>query len=318
MVKSTHIEFIEKLLISNIHYKNEAIKIVGKYNGLSNKILVEDSYGICAMFPANLLKGAMSSLKCAVDKTKYFISMIEESIEQEIDFSKTTYVNATTKVIISTKYGDCLINPMKLKSRKRISPRNAIDKEEYATNVLKDIWDNMYTYNIEEYINCYSKIKVFCKKHGQFICSYNNHAKGRGCPACGREAIAEHNSKNPIGWNRSNWDKASKESKYFTGFKVYLVKMSNENEEFYKIGRTFRSIRNRFKSTPYKIEKIYVKEFPSAHIAFNKELEVKKVIKNKKYIPNKNFDGMQECFIFDRNDCSGYVNLIKDILKTIQ
>ena len=41
--------------------------------------------------------------------------------------------------------------------------------------------------------------------------------------------------------------KSSKKSKNFDSFKVYVIRCWNEEEEFYKIGRTFRTVKHRFR-----------------------------------------------------------------------
>lgn len=42
-----------------------------------------------------------------------------------------------------------------------------------------------YDYSLVKYINNYTKIKIICKKHGEFKQLPNNHMRGGGCQICG-------------------------------------------------------------------------------------------------------------------------------------
>jgi len=41
-----------------------------------------------------------------------------------------------------------------------------------------------YDYSLVEYKNAITKIKILCKKHGEFLQTSNNHLCGKGCPKC--------------------------------------------------------------------------------------------------------------------------------------
>lgn len=53
------------------------------------------------------------------------------------------------------------------------------------------IHNNEYDYNESEYVNSTTKIKIKCKKHGDFYILPHNHFKGEGCPVCRYEKAAE-------------------------------------------------------------------------------------------------------------------------------
>jgi hypothetical protein len=44
--------------------------------------------------------------------------------------------------------------------------------------------NNKYDYSLVEYENYKNKVKIICKKHGEFLQSPNTHLSGSGCPAC--------------------------------------------------------------------------------------------------------------------------------------
>lgn len=127
----------------------------------------------------------------------------------------------------------------------------------------------------------------------------NTHLTGRGCPQCGREFVTNNNKYNPSGWSTKNWENKAKTSKNFDSFKVYIIKCWNENELFYKVGRTFKTVRQRFKdakSMPYNYEIIDELVFDNAIDCWNKESELKRLNNENKYLPLIHFNGENECF----------------------
>lgn len=161
------------------------------------------------------------------------------------------------------------------------------------------IHKNKYSYELSKYISSHTKLNIICYDHGIFEQSPANHLAGKGCPKCGRINTIAYNSKNPGGWSISAWKKKGEKSKYFDSFKVYIIKCFNENEEFYKIGRTFTSIKRRFdsmKDLPYKWEVLKVFEGTAEEI-HKLESNLKKKNKQYKYIPKIYFAGLQECYL---------------------
>lgn len=78
-----------------------------------------------------------------------------------------------------------------------------------------------------------------------------------------------------------------------------VVRCFNENEEFYKIGITGRTIRQRFsgKTLPYKYEIIQeIKDVPE--IIYNLENDLTKLYRDFKYKPKISFKGETECYKF--------------------
>jgi hypothetical protein len=104
---------------------------------------------------------------------------------------------------------------------------------------------------------------------------------------------------NPTGWKYEFWEKAGLKSKNFDSFKVYIIKCWNNNEEFYKIGKTYTTIKKRFEykgALPYewKIIKLYKEKSKEMSELENK---LKNINKKHKYIPFIDFSGKNECFI---------------------
>ena len=93
---------------------------------------------------------------------------------------------------------------------------------------------------------------------------------------------------------------------------LYIIRCFNENEEFYKIGITSMTVKQRFRAKqllPYNYEIIYQLHV-NPKIVFNKEKTIKNYIlkHNMQYKPSISFGGETECF--DKN----YIN---DILQQL-
>lgn len=99
-------------------------------------------------------------------------------------------------------------------------------------------------------------------------------------------------------WRYSEWKEAGETSKYFSGFKFYIIQCKDKytNESFYKIGRTFHTLDSRFnKSFPYEYRILKVVE-GSAYDICKMEERFLRENKPNQYVPQKPFSGMYECF----------------------
>ena len=165
--------------------------------------------------------------------------------------------------------------------------RNTTTKEEFIERAKK-VHGDKYDYSMLEYVNVRTIVKIICPQHGEFEQQASSHLAGNGCNDC-----AGH----------SNWYNRAKRSKSFDSFKAYFVKFyDNDDETFYKIGTTYNKLKKRLRQIPYKYEIINVKEIKDINdkegvdMLFRLESRFKKMYKNKKYTPKKEFHGMGECF----------------------
>jgi len=78
---------------------------------------------------------------------------------------------------------------------------------------------------------------------------------------------------------------------------VYLIKCWNEEEEFYKIGKTFLDINKRFTKSNicYKFEKVNFHKGDAGYI-YDLENKLHKKYKEFKYNPLQWFAGYTECY----------------------
>lgn len=210
------------------------------------------------------------------------------------------YVDTSSKILCKDKYGELLVTVNRLFSGVKPCITSAINPTEYWINKAKEVHHNKFDYKKSKYIGSHDDIEIICSKHGSFWQDPSKHITKRkaGCPLCGYKITSEKLSKNPSGWSLTDWKKQAKLSSRFDSFKVYIIKCWNEDEEFYKIGRTYLSLKVRFEGLvkmPYKY-KVVKTIIGTVEEIFNLEVELKRQHKSFKYIPKKQFAGIFECF----------------------
>lgn len=192
-------------------------------------------------------------------------------------------------ILIEDNYGICKVKPKQLVEGRVPSIKSAVNKNAYFSNKSKEIHDDKYDYSKVDYKDSRVKVKIICPEHGLFEQTPNKHLLGQGCRKC---------SQNTAGWTTESWIKLSEKSKNFDSFKVYIIKCWNDEEEFYKIGKTFKTVEKRFdsnKDMPYNYEILKIFKRGAKEIS-KLEKQLQKDNKNFKYIPKIKFNGMYECF----------------------
>ncbi len=289
---------------SLVEYVNSQIKV---------KIICP-IHGQFLQSPINHLSGCgcIKCTNCELSNTKDFVNKARKVHGDKYDYSLVEYKNAKEKVkIICKEHGIFEQSPNKhLQKRgcKLCAINYRANKKTYTfkefvkkSNITHN---NKYTYNETNYENGSSIIEILCPIHGIFKQRSSFHLNKNGCGECARQKMIIFNEINPVGWNKINWFKAARKSKKYDSFKVYIIKCWNDEEEFYKIGRTFREVNKRFKykkEMPYNYEIIQTFEFKeltqeNCIKAYDLEVSLKKENRENKYIPLKKFAGMHECF----------------------
>ena len=238
-----------------------------------------------------------SSVK--IEKTK--TTLIEDFKKAHGDYynyDKVEYVKGVSSVIITCPiHGDFPQTPSSHKAGKGCSKCKVFKaKETFIKKANKNlifdfnrIHNNFYNYDKTVYKKSSLRVIITCPIHGDFPQTPNSHKLGKGCPDCGRE-------NNTPTWSHTEWQKAGEKSKNFDNFKVYILRCWNEDEEFYKIGRTFTSIFQRYKNRfSYNYEIILEQEL-SAKECYEKEIKTRSKNKENKYKPIKKFNGYTECY----------------------
>ena len=239
--------------------------------------------------------------------TEQFIEKTKTVHKDKYDYSLVEYKNNKTKVkIICKKHGIFEQEPKNhIKGQgcpKCAKERQQLKQKDNTESFIKKAQlYHSYKYNYSKTVygkTSKEKVTITCSTHGDFDQTPNNHLTGSGCPICGKEKGIKKNKENPMGWKTSDWVRVANNSKVFDSFKVYIIKCWNEEEEFYKIGKTFSTVKYRFKCKKempynYKVIKIFKGE---ADEMSKLEKQLQKQNKQHKYIPKIKFLGQQECF----------------------
>lgn len=237
------------------------------------------------------------------EKTKTFINKSIEKHGNIYDYSKTEVIKTTEPItIICKEHGEfsqtvnnhlsgqgCHICGRVVQGEKGRRFTTETFREE-----LKNIHPNIdFSHTIYEGLS--KKVEYRCNLHGSQSSFAGNLLKGHGCKECYNDRRKEE----PGSWSYSSWGEKALISNYFDSFKVYIIKCWNDDEEFYKIGRTFVTIENRFlgkRAMPYNYELIKIFEEEDSKIVCQIEKDLKSKNKEFKYTPKIDFGGMYECF----------------------
>lgn len=158
-------------------------------------------------------------------------------------------------------------------------------------NRAKLIHTNRYDYSLVEYKNSHTKIQIQCCNHGLFNQTPNGHLQGRGCPACGIVRVKDN------GIYCESFFKSNPNRKDDPAI-FYVLRFSNLNETFVKVGITTTSVRARYRygyKKKYQIEPI-IELRTSLHNAFIIERDIKHQFDHLRVTPMIKFRGWTECF----------------------
>ena len=232
----------------------------------------------------------------------------EKYIERFINFNPNffesfsiigDYNEKSGKIKLKNKYGLIDVLPYSLLAGTTPTILSAVNKTEYWINMVKEVHGDTYDYSLANYIRADTHVNIKCKKHNFiFPQTPNNHLNDRGCPICRDEIFSEYQKGDKIGYSFEGWVRMALRSKIFDSYKVYIIKCWNEKEEFYKIGKTFATIKNRFigkREMPYNY-KIFKLVIGDAQYISQLEDKYKKTLKKYRYIPKLKFSGVSECF----------------------
>lgn len=204
------------------------------------------------------------------------------------DYSKSKYeTNESILTIICPIHGE--FNQKAQTHLNRGCRKCGGEKRRLTTDTFVErsslIHGNKYDYSNSIYIKKRDKVKIGCPIHGNFMQSPTDHLAGSGCSDCGKLLTS---------WSRSDYKKICENHKNKS--KVYLIRLSSNNELFYKVGITVLNVKKRFsKACPYKIECISEIEMDSMD-AWDSEKMLIRSVARKKYTPFFRLDGWTECF----------------------
>ncbi len=223
-----------------------------------------------------------------------FVQRANKLHNSKFNYSKVTYVNTRTKVIITCPHhGDFEQTPnlhLAGKGCLKCSKEKMGNTKKTTTQFVKqsrEIHGNKYDYTNTRYISAKTTLSINCPIHGEFKIRPGNHiANKQGCKHC-----------MPKGYSDSTWELLGKQSKNFIGFSLYITKISSASttESFFKIGKTFTPITKRYASIPYKCITVMTIKGTAKEISLL-ERKLHKQNAAYKYTPKLPFDGATECF----------------------
>jgi protein-arginine kinase activator protein McsA len=228
--------------------------------------------------------------------TQKFLTEAPKIHNNKYDYSKVLYKEAKECVTITCPvHGDFEQRPFahlkgqgcpdcgsEQRNLKSESKKTGI--KEFIKRSTK-VHGNIYDYSDTVYISARDNLSIICPIHGEFHQRPNNHLTGQGCPKCTIK-----------GYSDTEWELLGTKSKYFTGFKVYILECWSDTEHFIKIGKTFTNISKRFAtktSMPYEWKLLYLEEGSAKHISEKERLLQKS---KHSYKPKRPFNGQTECF----------------------
>lgn len=146
------------------------------------------------------------------------------------------------------------------------------------------VHNHKYDYSLVNYKGNKEKVIIICPIHGEFEQLAGGHLSGKGCIKCTN-----------VGWYNSTLSERNKEIWLNEYTNIYLFKLVNEDEEFFKIGIA-KNIKNRANDIKaYKCELLYSLSIDRYNASYL-EKELHKNFYEHSYRPKIKFDGYTECF----------------------
>lgn len=279
--RHTKDSFIERA--NEIHYDFYDYSKINYIDFNTEVEIICPKHGVFLQKPKNHLKRGCR--ECTINKLAY---NKKETIEKLIvecensynkDISKSFRLNIFVDLICE-KHGlvqgeirQDLYNIKCPICHKKETKKRKFTKDSFI-RLLYEIHNDTLDFSKTEYIKSNKKVKYICKIHGEKEALPSNLLKGHGCSRCNFDKQKE----NPGSWSYSSWEKKAKLSNYFDSFKVYIIRCWNDEEEFYKIGRTYVTVNRRFASKfdmPYNYEIIHVIEDENVKTICNMESKLK-------------------------------------------
>ena len=187
-------EFIEQ--IKKVHGDKYDYSKVEYKGALKHITVICPKHGEFKILPSNFLRGS-GCKHCVVEKnkktTEQFIEEARKVHGDKYDYSKTTYINAHTKVeIICPKHGSFWQIPNDHSLYKHgcflCSQKNNGNTRNLKTigfiEKARKVHGDKYDYSKVEYINKKTEVCIICSEHGEFFQLPSVHLRGNGCPKC--------------------------------------------------------------------------------------------------------------------------------------
>lgn len=170
--------------------------------------------------------------------TETFIKASKEKFGDKFDYSKVTYINRDTPVIlICPEHGEIEITPKNHLDSKTgctycgkgyipVGENGSMGKEEFIRRAIAVHGEDTYDYSEVEYVNNRTPVKIFCRDCGEYFWQKPNwHLSDHGCPchvtSTGEKRIKTFLDKNHIKYTAQMKFEGLKDKDYLK-FDFYL------------------------------------------------------------------------------------------------
>jgi len=176
----------DKYDYSKVVYVKSSVKV----------IIICPIHGKFEQTPASHLSGS-NCPKCIYNAGENFIQKANYAHNNKFDYSKTVYINNSTKVIVIDENGfEHLVVPYVHLSGADLTLRSVVNKKEWFIHNAKITHGDRYDYSKVVYVNTFTKVIIICSEHGEFEQTPIGHLSGRGCVKCGNELRGQRSSSN--------------------------------------------------------------------------------------------------------------------------
>jgi len=293
--RMTFEEFIKRLDEVNPNRNFKILSKEFKSNRIKyEKLYIQDEFGICKVLVAQLLKGITPNIKTAVFPKLYNINRYKKLHKfNHLDFSDCDYTDALEHTTVRCrKHGKYQSKPNWILGGRGCPVCSDEKRGEHLLSNTKDFikrcmerFDHdIKIYDKVDYKGAKKEILIFCTNCKDYYKTIpNSHYSGQGCPIC-----------NKGGYSRSDYIRLAKGREGV----LYIIKLKNEEEEFYKIGITIQGVEIRFSGTyslPYSYKIIHGYKC-DAGCVWDLEKELHRQYKKFQYFPTIKFPGYTECF----------------------
>ena len=294
------------LFLLRVKMKFNYIKAIEKLNGT---LYYEDKQYVFATFKGyrfkvykrHLRQNTFSfdgNFRACEDSVEYFKHYMREHCKHSnLLFNNSVFKGMREHVFVECKeHGSFRTSPELLINRnsgcvkcynKYEKPKvknKGIDKFVDEANLR---FDSKFDYSETVYKNTMTKVKIICPEHGAFFQTPNEHLQStHACPAC----YSVYNS-----FKLEDYEKLCPK-----GSHLYVVRLHNEIEQFYKIGisKTPAKRFKQYKQDGFNIGDNIILFNQDAGLIFCLEDDLLNSYKSEKYIPTKKFKGYTECFTY--------------------
>jgi len=274
------LKFKQPGIYSELIFKEE-------YKKANIKILFGTKYGDVKLTPRTLLNGESYNIQSAINKTEFFKNILKEKnpIMYESLIFKDEYKGDRIKMLFGTRFGDVKMSPSSLIRGCGFDTRSAVDPHSFFIKYLKFKQPKYFIKNF--------KFKTkFQGNKTPIVIEYNQDIKTT-TPTAMIEGFFSLEGRKGIYCHRIVED--NKLDFIKIPCILYIIKLYNNIESFYKIGITIKDIKTRMKGFPYKKEIIKIKE-GNLYDIFKEEQQIHKKLRKYEYKPNTPFGGQTECF----------------------